>query len=424
MAAALSHPHVAQIYDYGDMDGASPYVVMELVPGETLEQRTADEPVPPALAFRWCSQVAAALSAAHASGLVHRDIKPANIMVTPTGVKVVDFGIAALASLAEIDEGDVILGTPAYLAPERLGEGNQVVPASDVYSLGVLLYKLLAGRLPWSAATTTQLLTDHVFTEPEPLPAIEGVPDEIADLCRACLQKDPADRPPASEVARILADAASISLPDMSISPVLVADGSIKVVEVGDDATTQRIGQPWRAMAALLALAVIGVLAVFALRPAGQRTPAGAAPPPSAVPGSPVVSGSLAGSAQPTPSNPRSAPHLVSPDPLGPVVPVPGEVTPTPLPPAVTPPPPPPPPPPTTAGPGTETFTSVGGSVTATCTGADLAKLLSWTVARTYRVDALDAGPAPTATIVFRHGDEYVHMAVTCRDGQPSVSIW
>jgi serine/threonine protein kinase len=85
--------------------------------------------------------------------------------------------------MLELDE--VVLGTPAYLAPERLGESSQVVPASDVYSLGVLLYKLLAGRLPWSAATTTQLLTDHVFTEPEPLPPIDGVPDEIADLCRA-----------------------------------------------------------------------------------------------------------------------------------------------------------------------------------------------------------------------------------------------
>ncbi len=417
MAAALSHPHVAQVYDYGETTGddgvASPYVVMELVPGDTLEDRTADGPVPPPLAFRWCAQVAAALSAAHASGLVHRDIKPANIMVTPAGVKVVDFGIAAPVSLPEIDDSDEILGTPAYLAPERLGDGNQVVPASDVYSLGVLLYKLLTGRLPWSAATTTQLLTDHVFTEPEPLPPIDGVPDEIAELCRACLKKDPADRPPASEVAQILADAAGFSLPDMSISPVLVVDGSAKLLVTGD-ATTQRVGRPWGPIVLVLALAVLGALAVFALRPPPPRGPAGGAPPPVSAPAADLSSVPV--SPQPTPSNPRSAPHLVSPDPVGPAVPAPGDSTPTPV----------LPPPPTTPGPtdpASETFNSDGGSATATCAGADQAKLLSWTPTRPFRVDSVNAGPAQTATVVFRHGNQTVQVAVTCHDGRPSAII-
>jgi serine/threonine-protein kinase len=420
MAAALSHPHIAQVYDYGEAteDGvASPYVVMELVPGDTLEQRTAAGPVPPVLAFRWCAQVAAALSAAHASGLVHRDIKPANIMVTAVGVKVVDFGIAAPASMPDIDEADEILGTPAYLAPERLGEVTQVVPASDVYSLGVLLYKLLAGRLPWSAATTTQLLTDHVFTEPEPLPPIDGVPDEVADLCRACLEKDPADRPPASEVAQILGDAAGVTVPDMSVSPALLADGAVEIVEVGDDSTTQRVGRRWRPIAALLALVIVGVLGAFTFWPSAPRVPVGAAPPGSN-PSFPSASPILSETPRPNPSDPRSAPHLVSPNPAGPVVPAPGTTTVAPLPPIN-----PVPVPPTTAAATTETFNSDGGSVTATCVGADQAKLLTVTPARGYRVESVAAGPADTASVVFMHGQMTVRLSVTCRDGQPTASV-
>src|SRR5690242_5858891 len=279
MAATLSHPYVAQVYDFGETtndDGVpAPFVVMELVRGDTLEQRAAAGPLPPVLAFRWCAQVAAALAAAHANGLVHRDIKPANIMVTGSGVKVVDFGIAAAVSLPLVDEDDEILGTPAYLAPERLTD-NHAEPASDVYSLGVILYKLLAGRLPWSAETTTQLLTDHVFTEPEPLPAMDGVPDEVVDLCRACLAKDPAERPPASEVARVLADAAGLAPAEttaetaadtaadteapMDPPPARDSEAGVpglspvaaKLIAIqDDDSPTERAGRNWRPFATL-----------------------------------------------------------------------------------------------------------------------------------------------------------------------------
>jgi serine/threonine-protein kinase len=103
-AAMLSHPNIAQVYDFGESDEGgecTPYVVMELVPGKTLAQHMANGPLPPKVAFRICAEVAAALAAAHSDGLVHRDIKPANVMVTPTGAKVVDFGIAAAISAGE-----------------------------------------------------------------------------------------------------------------------------------------------------------------------------------------------------------------------------------------------------------------------------------------------------------------------------------
>ncbi|SNY09325.1 Serine/threonine protein kinase [Paractinoplanes atraurantiacus] len=206
-AATLSHPNIAQVYDFGEASETGtplPYVVMELINGPTLQQRVASGPLPPRKVFRICGEVAAALAAAHADGLVHRDIKMANIMVTPSGAKVVDFGIAAAVGL---EPEEMLVGTPAYLAPERLA-GAAVEPASDVYALGVLLYRLLAHESPWSVESTTQMLRAHVYVEPAPLPELPGVPPGVADLITRCLRKDPTERPTASEVSVTLADAA------------------------------------------------------------------------------------------------------------------------------------------------------------------------------------------------------------------------
>jgi hypothetical protein len=214
-AAQLWHPNVTNVYDYGesttDSDPSVPYVVMELLPGRTLSQRLADGPLAPRAALRICAEVASALAAAHARGLVHRDVKPSNIMLTPSGAKVVDFGLAAIAGQAELDDDGELHGTPAYLAPERL-TGGEVIPASDVYALGLLIHRALTNHLPWQAETTTQMLTAHVYVEPAPLPPTNGVLPEVNQICHRCLAKDPADRPSAAEVAAALADAAGIVL--------------------------------------------------------------------------------------------------------------------------------------------------------------------------------------------------------------------
>ncbi|MFC8846549.1 MULTISPECIES: serine/threonine-protein kinase [unclassified Micromonospora] len=232
-AARLSHPNVTNVYDYGEAltrtGEVAPYVVMELLPGPTLARRLDDGPLPAVEGLRICAEVAAALAAAHARGLVHRDVKPANVVLTPSGAKVVDFGTAAAVGQPEIDFDGKLLGTPSYLAPERLDAG-EVVPASDVYALGLLVHLVLTDELPWETDTPTQMLRAHVYVEPKPLPPVDGVPAEVAELCRRCLAKDPAARPSAEEAASRLAAvvtrmrAAEVALPEpAAVAPAVVA---------------------------------------------------------------------------------------------------------------------------------------------------------------------------------------------------------
>jgi serine/threonine protein kinase len=145
-AAGLRHPNVVAVYDYGETDDRGrlvPYIVMELVTGRSMTELLTGGPLPWRLAVLIGAQVAAALASAHAHGIVHRDVKPGNVMVTAAGVKLVDFGISATIGDADMAEGQ-LLGTPAYLAPERL-DGGHVRPATDVYALGLLLFLGLAG---------------------------------------------------------------------------------------------------------------------------------------------------------------------------------------------------------------------------------------------------------------------------------------
>lgn len=210
-AARLSHPHITSVHDYGEAHTGSgpptPYVVMELLSGSTLADRLRDGPLPVRKALQVCAQVASALAAAHGSGLVHRDVKPGNVMLTPTGAKVLDFGLAAAAGAPDESRSDgQVWGTPAYLAPERL-TADRVEPASDVYALGLLLFAALTGGRPWRADTVPQLLHAHRFEPPSPLPPIPELPDPVAQLCHRCLAKDAVDRPAAHQVARVLAEA-------------------------------------------------------------------------------------------------------------------------------------------------------------------------------------------------------------------------
>ncbi|BCY05458.1 serine/threonine-protein kinase [Actinoplanes sp. L3-i22] len=208
-AARLCHPHITGIYDFGEALLSEhltvPYVVMELNDGESVGARIGRQG-----SLDWreavmvCAEVASALATAHARGVVHRDVTPANVMLTGSGAKVVDFGISAVVGQRDAGPDGSLLGTPAYLAPERLG-GAPVSPATDVYALGLLLYRALTGRMPWPAENTTQALRAHLYADPEPVPELPGMPVAVADLCLRCLAKDPVDRPPSVELARALA---------------------------------------------------------------------------------------------------------------------------------------------------------------------------------------------------------------------------
>ncbi|RKR91559.1 serine/threonine-protein kinase [Micromonospora pisi] len=226
--ARLVHPHITGVYDYGESvtDGLTvPYVVMELVDGESLAARLAREhrlPWRPAVAA--IAEAAAALAAAHARGIVHRDVTPGNVMLTDAGVKVVDFGISALSGENDTGPDGRLLGTPAYCAPERL-DGGQVSPAADVYALGLLLYRTLTGHLPWPESSATGVLRAHLYQEPAPLPPVDGLPDEVVDLCARCLAKTPGERPDSAEVARTLAEAAGTSAV-LPVSPAPAGAGS------------------------------------------------------------------------------------------------------------------------------------------------------------------------------------------------------
>jgi eukaryotic-like serine/threonine-protein kinase len=207
-AARLLHPGVARVLDLGE-DGGRPYLVMELLRGESLADRLARAgPLPPAEAVRVVAAAAEALQAAHQAGIVHRDVKPGNVFLTGDGeVKLLDFGIASAANEAALTGGGLI-GTAAYLAPERM-LGHHATPAADVYALGVLLYELLAGRPPFAADSGMALAMAHLHARAAPLrDAAPGVPPALAAACEQALAKDPAARPPsAAALARLLRSA-------------------------------------------------------------------------------------------------------------------------------------------------------------------------------------------------------------------------
>jgi eukaryotic-like serine/threonine-protein kinase len=203
-AGRLDHPNIARVLDLGEQDGR-PYLVMELLHGESLAARLDRAgPMAPAEAVRVVAAVADALEAAHRAGVVHRDVKPGNVFLTSDGeVKVLDFGIASAAGEAALTTGD-LLGTAAYLAPERV-LGHQATPAADVYSLGVVLYELLAGRRPFEATSDIALAMAQVNAEVPPLHRVApSAPASLVAACAQAMAKDPSARPPSAAAFALL----------------------------------------------------------------------------------------------------------------------------------------------------------------------------------------------------------------------------
>jgi len=219
--ARFTHPNVVSVYDFGTSRRAgrgTAYLVMELVEGQALDAVMTGGPLDWRVAGRVCAEVGAGLAAAHGHGIVHRDIKPANVVLTPAGAKILDFGVAARTGQPDQLPDGTLMGTPAYLAPERLEPGPAAPPA-DVYAVGVLLYQCLTGRLPWRANTDEQILHAHRHSPPAPLPEIIGLPEEVAEVCAASLDKLPEARPTSVALALLLS--AAVDVP-VHVPPVLL----------------------------------------------------------------------------------------------------------------------------------------------------------------------------------------------------------
>lgn len=196
--AALRHPHVLEVYTVGSRDGVA-YMVMPLVEGETLEAYLEREgPLAFAEARRILREVAAALDAAHETGVVHRDVKPENILLEGPNRRVLmaDFGIVKAFEQSEdsLTRSGVFVGTPQYASPEQLS-GDVVDHRSDIYSLGVVAYRMIAGRLPFEAESVQALVAKHLTEEPQPLWTVRGdCPETLAAAVDRCLAKDPGER--------------------------------------------------------------------------------------------------------------------------------------------------------------------------------------------------------------------------------------
>jgi serine/threonine-protein kinase len=193
------HPNVVTIYDIGETPGDPPgaFIVMELLTGGTVADRLrAGEPIPYTLALRWLEQVASALDAAHAEGMVHRDVKPANLLLDATGtLKVADFGIATLATDSPLTQTGQVVGTAAYFSPEQ-ALGKPATAASDRYALGVLAYELLTGQRPFPPGPPAAQALARVDSDPPPATSVApGLPNAVDAVLATGMARDPGARP-------------------------------------------------------------------------------------------------------------------------------------------------------------------------------------------------------------------------------------
>jgi serine/threonine protein kinase len=254
----LSHPHICTLHDIGHQDGVD-FLVMELVEGETLERRLTKGPLPPEQTIRFAAQIADALAHAHKLGFVHRDLKPSNIMLTKTGAKLLDFGLAKefvaapfAAALTEMTadqkltvEGTIV-GTFQYMAPEQL-EAKEADARTDMFSLGAVIYEMATGKPAFAGKTRASLIAAILSSEPQPMESLQPMtPPALARVVNKCLAKEPDER--------------WQSASDLASELNWIAEGRIQAVEPERVPPRSRIWEraSWLLAATFFLLAVAG----------------------------------------------------------------------------------------------------------------------------------------------------------------------
>lgn len=285
--AALSHPNIAAVYDVGEAEGR-PYIVLEYLPGGSLEDRLSpDAPLADWQTERVARQIAAGLTHAHAAGVVHRDLKPSNVLFDAEArAKLADFGIARAAGQATITEAGTVMGTAAYLAPEQAA-GEDVGPPADVYSFGVILFRLLTGRLPFTGTTPLEVALKH---RQERTPAVASLrsdaPPALATLAERALAKTPEARPrdgrelsallddPTGATVALTATGATVALPRDAPAP----PPTTPIQPAGQEPPPRTNRGRLALVLLLLALLAAGGIAAAVLLTGGGDTPADTSP--------------------------------------------------------------------------------------------------------------------------------------------------
>ena len=194
LAAQIDHPNVVKIHDMGEDDGRH-FIVMEYLPRTLADLIPHDKGLSIDRVLELGGQIAQGLAAAHERGITHRDVKPQNVLITQDGdAKVTDFGIARAEALSTMTATGMIMGTPHYMSPEQ-AQGNRADVRSDVYSLGCVMYQMLAGEVPFQGTTPMVVLRRHIDEQPRPIRELRrDVPGELAGVVERAMEKDPDDR--------------------------------------------------------------------------------------------------------------------------------------------------------------------------------------------------------------------------------------
>ncbi len=316
IVAKLEHPHIIPVYDFNEHHG-EPYLVMRFVEGETLKPKMADDPLPSAEILRLLRPVCEALSYAHQQGVLHRDIKPSNMMITQDGhIFLTDFGLARMVQAGESTlSQDMMVGTPQYISPEQAQGISNLDGRTDIYSLGVVLFEMFTGRVPFNADTPFATIHDHIYA-PLPLPSAinPDIDPAVERLLLKALAKNPNDRfATADELLKGLETtlaAQTVPTPETDkTSPAKITPASKTVVDKKKDQ------MPWWIYVGGAALVVVILAGIIAGAGLWRRANRANQPVPTPV----ADAGQPGADSQPTsPDNPPPAQPTIQPTPSSP----------------------------------------------------------------------------------------------------------